>query len=140
MGNINRTDDVSQQKDLVQQNLLAVPTGATMLLHKAPRAQTITDAKMSAVGISGSPTATLYLQRFVVGAGLTSIAISGALAVQNVGTSGSQTFSLPAAGSSLLQLASGDILTVITGGANSAVVEALVDVVVQNIQDYKGWY
>lgn len=140
MANINRTDDVSQQKDLIQQNLGAMATGATFPVHKAPRVQVITDAKFSAVGSSGSPTHTLVLQRFVVGAGLTTITISGALASQNMSTSGSQTFSLPAVGSSLLQLASGDILTVLSGGANSAVANALLDVVVQNVQDIKPWY
>lgn len=140
MANINRTDDVSQQKDLIAGSFMNIGTGATVLVHKAPRSQLITDAKCSTVGISGSPTLTLALERFVVGSGLTHISISGALTAANLSTSGSQTFSLPAVGSSLLALASGDVLCLVSGGANSAAVQYLVDVVVQNTQDIKPWY
>ncbi len=140
MGIINRTNDASEQKDLVQTSFQAVGTAFTLLIHKAPRAQVITDAKCSTTGLSGAATVALALERFVVGAGLTHIAIGGALTVANLSTSGSQTFSLPAAGSTLLNLAAGDVLCALTGGANAAAVQYLIDVVVQNTQDIKSWY
>lgn len=140
MGIVNRTLDTSEQKELVQQDLVATSTGVDYVIHKAPRAQTLIDAKATAVGLSGTPTATLKLQRFVVGAGLTTIAISGALTHSAIGTSGTQTFSLPAAGSSLLSLAAGDFLVVTTAGTNAGLAQLLVDVVVQNVQDIKAWY
>lgn len=140
MGNINRTDDLSQQKDLVEYNLVLGATGNDYIVHKAPRNQLITDAKLTSVGLSGTPTSTLKLQRFVVGAGLTTISISGALTVLAIGTSGTQTYSLPAAGSSLLQLAAGDVIVATTGGTNAGTLQSLVQVVVQNIQDIKPWF
>lgn len=140
MANINRSMDVSEQKDLVEALVKDTVTGKDYILHKAPRAQRITDAKCTVVGMSGAPTATLKLQRFVVGAGLTTISISGALTHTAIGTSGTQTFSLPAAGSSLLELAAGDFLVMTTGASNAAVEQAFASVVVQNLQDIKTWF
>lgn len=140
MPNINRTMDASEQKDLVAAEVTATVTGKDYIIHKAPRAQTITDAKCTVVGMSGAPTSTLKLQRFVVGAGLTTISISGALTHTAIGTSGSQTYSLPATGSSLLALAAGDFVVATSGAANAAVEQMFVDLVVQNVQDIKSWF
>lgn len=140
MPNINRTDDISQQKELLEQALVNTVTGTVYPLWVVSRAQTITDAKSSILGLSGTPTATIGIQRFITGSGNTTIAISGALTQTAYGTSGFQTYSLPAAGSSLLALQKGDLLTVTAGGTNSAVASMLVEVVVQNIQDIKTWY
>lgn len=140
MGIINRTMDASEQKELVQAEITSTTTGKDYIVHKAPRAQVITDAKATAVGMSGAPTATLKLQRFVAGAGLTTISISGALTHVAIGTSGTQTFSLPATGSSLLSLAAGDVLVATTGGTNAGLEQAFIQVVVQNLQDTKAWF
>lgn len=140
MPNINRTDDISQQKELLEQAIINSVTGTNYPLWVVSRAQTITDAKATALGLSGTPTATLNLQRFIVGVGNTTIAISGALTQSAYGTSGFQTFSLPASGSSLLSLQKGDLLYVTAGGTNAAVASMLVEVVVQNVQDIKTWY
>lgn len=140
MAIVNRTLDISEQKDLVEANGVAIATGTDYVLHKAPRAQVIADAKHSAIGISGSPTSTLKLMRFVVGAGMTTISISGALAVQAVGTSGTQTYSLPASGSSLLNLQGGDILVATAGGTNAGTAQSLMQVVLTNIADIKPWF
>jgi hypothetical protein len=92
-----------------------------------------------AVGISGSPTSQLAVERFVVGAGLTVFALGGALTHTAIGTSGAQGFSLPAAGNSLLSLAAGDLLTVQTGGANTAAKVLHVTAVVKALQDIKSF-
>lgn len=140
MAIINRTQDVSEQKDLIQQTLLNTTVTTDYVIHKAPRAQVITDALSTGVGLSGSPALTLKIQRFVVGAGLTTISVSGALTQSAIGTSGSQRFSLPAAGSTLLNLAAGDFVAVTTATANTGSVQTIIDLVVQNIQDVKAWY
>lgn len=140
MAIVNRSLDSTEQKELVEVEITSTTTGKDYILHKAPRAQRITDAKCTVVGMSGAPTGTLKLQRFVVGAGLTTISISGALTHSAIGTSGSQTFSLPAAGSSLLELAAGDFLVMTTAVANTGVEQAFVSVVVQNLQDIKTWF
>lgn len=140
MGILNRTLDASQQKELIEATFLAAATGKDLIVHKAPCAQVITDAKSTCVGLSGAPTSTLKLQRFVVGAGLTTISISGALTHTAIGTSGSQTYSLPAAGSSLLVLAAGDFLVATTGGTNAGTEQSVVHLVVQNVPDIKPWF
>lgn len=139
MANVNRSMDISEQKDLQTALATATATGKDYIVHRAPRAQTLTDAKAIAVGLSGAPTATLKLQRFVAGAGLTTIAISTALTHTAIGTSGAQSFSLPASGSSLLALAAGDVVVATTGGSNAGLEQLMVQIVVQNIQDIKQW-
>lgn len=140
MGILNRTLDVSQQKELIEANFALAATGKDLIVHKAPCYQLITDCRATAVGLSGAPTTTLKLQRFVVGAGLTTISISGALTHTAIGTSGSQQYSLPAAGSSLLMLAPGDFLVATTGVANTGTEQTIVHLVVQNIPDIKPWF
>jgi hypothetical protein len=140
MGIANRELDITEQKDLVECLITNTTVSTDYVLHKAPRAQLLTDALAVAVGLSGSPTSTLKIQRFVVGAGLTTISISGALTHTAIGTSGSQRFSLPATGSSLLQLNAGDFVVATSGGANTGAVQLMIDLVVQNIQDFKAWY
>jgi hypothetical protein len=140
MGIVNRTKDLSEQKEALVAQINNSGTGIDYPVAIVERPVTIMDAKCAALGMSGAPTSTLKIQRFVVGAGNTTIAISGALTHVAYGTSGYQTYSLPAAGSSLLNLQKGDLLVATTGGANAGLVSKLVDVVVQNIQDVKSWY
>ena len=140
MGIINRTFDASEQKDLLNAGVNDTTTGIDYPLMVLPRAMQIQDAKAASLGHSGTPTATLKIQRFITGAGNTVISISGALTHTAYGTSGYQTFSLPASGSSLLDLQKGDLLVATTGGASSAVKSLMVDVVLKNIQDIKSWY
>lgn len=141
MGIINRTKDASEQKELIVDNIPnGTVTGTTVALYTAPRAQTITDARSYCLGLSGAPTSTLKLSRFVVGAGQTTISISGALTLSAFGTSGGQQYSMPAAGSSLLSLQAGDQIVMVAGGSNAAVASLLTEIVVQNVADIKGWF
>lgn len=140
MGIVNRTMDASEQKELINENVNNSTTGVDYPIYVVPRAMNITDAKLSSLGLSGTPTCTLKVQRFIAGSGNTTISISTALTQAAFGTSGYQTFSLPATGSSLLSLQKGDMLTLTTGGAASAVVSMLADIVVQNLQDVRTWY
>lgn len=140
MGISNRTMDASEQKESCKTVLQATSTGVDYPIAVIQRPVTIVDAKAAVLGMSGTPTSTLKIQRFVAGAGNTTISISGALTHVAYGTSGYQTYSLPAAGSSLLNLQKGDLLVATTGGTNAGLVSKLVDVVVQNVQDFKSWY
>lgn len=140
MANINRTDDISQQKDLVVHSISAgTSTGVTYGIYVVPRAQTLLDARSACIGLSGAPTSALSLQRFVAGAGATVIAIGGALTLAAFGTSGNQQYSLPASGSTLLNLQAGDRVFMTAGGSNAAVANLLTELVVLNIQDIKTW-
>jgi len=140
MSNVNRNMHESEQKENLARTFQATATGKDLIICHLPYPVQIKDAKATVVGMSGAPTATLKLQRFVTGAGLTTISISGALTHTAIGTSGAQGFSLPAAGSSLLDLQAGDFLVATTGGSNAAVEQLNVNVVVKAIQDIKSWY
>lgn len=135
MGIINRTLDVTQQKVVVESNIDGTITGRVYPVYVAPRAQTLVDVRNTALGLSGAPTMSLFLNRFVVGTGAQSFAVGGALTVSAFGTSGSQQYSLPAVGSSLLAMQSGDWLSVKAGASNAALDEDMVSMVVQNIAD-----
>lgn len=139
MGIINRTLDVSEQYDKVQLYQKATATGVDYFVYRCPRNMQIQTARSYCLGLSGTPTTTLKLTRFVVGAGQTTISISGALTNVAFGTSGIQSMSLPAAGSSLLNLQAGDILIATSGGSNAALTDLMVEVVVKNVADIKTW-
>ncbi len=139
MGIINRTKDSSEQKDLVEVVIDDTITARVYPIYTAPRAQTLVDARNICLGLSAAPTMSLFLNRFVVGTGGQSFAVGGALTVAAFGTSGSQQYSLPAVGSSLLAMQSGDWLSVKAGGAGAAVTDNIINLVVQNLMDIKPW-
>ncbi len=138
----NRTKDISEQKDLIiaGNDYSGTATAGIYPIYVAPRAQTLVDAKNMALGLSGAPTMSLFLNRFVVGTGAASYAIGGALTVSAFGTSGYQTYSLPATGNSVLALSAGDFITVKAGGSNAALTSNVIELVVTNIQDFKSWF
>lgn len=139
MGIINRTKDVSEQKEVIEVLIDDTITARVYPVYTAPRAQTLIDARNVALGLSGAPTMSLFLNRFVVGTGGISAAVGGALTVAAFGTSGAQQYSLPATGSSLLALQSGDWLSVKAAGTNAALTDNIISLVVQNVQDIKTW-
>lgn len=139
MGIINRTKDASEQKELVEVLIDDTITARVYPIYTAPRAQTLVDARNVGLGLSGAPTMALFLNRFVVGTGAISAAVGGALTVAAFGTSGAQQYSLPAVGSSLLALQSGDWLSVKAAGSNAALTDNIVMLVVQNLMDVKPW-
>lgn len=139
MGIINRTLDTSEQLEKVQLYQTNTVTATTYLIYRCPRAMQIQSARSLCFGLSGAPTGTLKLTRFVSGAGQTTISISGALTHTAFGTSGVQSLSLPAAGSSLLNLQSGDVLEYVTATANTALTDLLVEVVLKSVADIKTW-
>lgn len=140
MSVINRTLAPSEQTKDVTVSLGALATTITRALYVAPYPVTLKQAKVYALGLSGAPQHKLVLNRFVVGAGLTSIDITAAAAVPAIGTSGLYTPSLPAAGSTLLNLQAGDYVSVVTSVANTAMAECSYSLVMQALQDIKSFY
>ena len=138
---VNRDLDVSQQKDVFTADLGLVSTGSTIVMTVMPYPAVIRYAAIAASGVSGTPTAQLYNFRFIAGTGFTAIPLCAALTVQAVGLSGLQVFaSLAAVGTTLSLLNQGDVLALISGGANSAINTASVSVVTQALQDVKAAY
>lgn len=140
MGIINRTLDASEQKEVIDRRIGGTVTGTAYPIYTAAYPSTISDARAVALGLSGTPTSTLGIQRFITGVGATTITVGGALTAVAFGTSGLQRFSLPATGSTLLNLQTGDVLTVTAAGTNAALVSLQVTVVAQAIQDVKSYF
>lgn len=145
MGIVNRTMDASQQRDQI--NIMpasgvagsiagVVDTGATGILWIAPYPCVLEMAKITAHGVSSTPKWSLCKVIWIAGTGVTFVPITGASAAPlAVGTSGPAGFSLPATTSSLVQLAAGDMLSFITGVANTATVQPVISLVVRKLQD-----
>ena len=137
---INRSLDASEQKESLKLALSPAVNGQEVYVP-IERACTITDAKVSLIGISGSPNVKLTGLRFIAGTGGSSFAIGPTFAVTAFGTSGYLSYSLPATGASQLQLQKGDVVVLTqAGGTGAAAVSTVLDLVVQNIQDVKTWY
>lgn len=140
MAIVNRSLDASEQTFQVNAPLGLFITSDTQHVYTAPYPVTLKQVKVNALGLSGAPQHKMVLNRFVVGAGLTSIDITSAAVVPAIGTSGLYTPSLPAAGSSLLSLQAGDYISVVSSVANTAIASCLYELVVQAVQDIKTYY
>jgi hypothetical protein len=139
MPNINRTDDVSQQQEIlsITNNVLTV-NGSTLYCGVVvPRAMTIQSVQLTGFGVSGAPQALLGCLRF---ASSTSFVIGTTTLIPAYGVSGYLPYSL-AGGTTALQLQKGDILALQQlGGTGAATLGVNVDIVVKNLQDIKTWY
>ena len=138
MGVTNRALDVSEKNRILEANYGLTATTLVLNVAMVPYPCTLVAARVAAKGISNTPTVQLKVDRFIVGVGATTIS-GGAttLTLQAVGTSGIQSVVLAAAGSSFLSLQQGDVITATTAGANSAVDDLSIGVVLQAIQDIK---
>lgn len=164
MSVFNRSKDVSEQRErfYIPMNgnvgiatgtstwTGVIPTGVTMTAMIVPYPCTIDEAQISAWGLSGTPQYTLAVNRFIAGTGFTTwnIAQGTSNTPAAYGTSGAGAFGtstlgwsgmvfLNAAGSTLNNLVANDLLTVTTGGANTAAVSVCVGIVLKPIQDVK---
>lgn len=133
MAIVNRSLDSSEQKDARTVNLRGTVTGKSDVLFHCPYPVSLVSAKSVAVGLSGAPTVALNINRFVVGAGDTSIPLAAALTLVAVGTSGPQSFTVTS--TALLQ--AGDRLVATQAGTNAACEQLAVAIVIQALQDYK---
>jgi len=141
MGIINRTNDASEQKEIFTVTAENVVNAQDVPVGIVERNVTMTDMKITCLGISGAPNVLLKALRFVAGTGGSSFAIGSTFTFSAYGTSGYANFSMPAVGSTTLQLQKGDLLVMTVGGGTSAAATALTaDIVVQNLQDIRTWY
>ena len=136
----NRTLDDSIKRQVFQSDFAVLGTGITISALVVPYPSTLDAVRVAANGLSGSPTIDLRVWRFIVGTGVTSIA-GGAttLTAQAIGTSGVQSMVLAASGNSLLTLLTNDVITLTTGGANTAA-SYVFAVVLKNTQDIRTTY
>lgn len=144
MAIVNRDVDVSGQKEVMQVHLPLVVTGASVMTVAVPSPGILKAIDVAALGVSGAPTWQFNILRFA--GGLTAIAVGvSTLTVQSFGLSGMQQVSglsaanaLPALAppsSTLALVQAGDVIQIVSGGANTAVLEAVVSVVIQKTQD-----
>jgi len=150
MAIVNRDLDVTQQRYVFNipapVNGVSVftsgPVGQSQILTIGimPCASQLLQCAVAGYGLSGSPILQTQVQRFVVGSGVTTIAISTSfLTLQTYSTSGMQTFLLPASGASGYGLLKGDVLQIVNNAANTSG-QIAVDAVVQILQDVKSDY
>lgn len=136
----NRDNGLSQQREVFSFKVGTAPivTGESYGAFIVPFPCAIQAAFFAAFGLSGSPQYNLKVSRFTSG-GATSISVGISnitIAVAAGVSSSSQGWSgLNTLGSTLLQLQSGDVLVVGTAGANTAVDDLSIAVVVQKSQD-----
>lgn len=138
MGIINRTLDGSEQKEAFSVNHQTVVNASEKLVKIVERPCTLQQFAAVAGGISGAPTAILRVNRF----GSTSYLVGLTMLVPALGVSGPMlAASLPAAGSTVLNLQKNDVISVLYGGGTgAAATDIAVDIVVQNVQDIQTWF
>jgi len=147
MGNINRTDDVSQQQEVLVIGGLNPGSGGSALVASGstlycsvivPRAMQIQSAQSTCFGISGAPQVLLGCLRFSAGI---SFVIGTTSLIPSFGVSGYLGVSIGAAGSTQLNLQKGDVLLAQQlGGTGAASTNTVINVVVKNVSDIKTWF
>jgi hypothetical protein len=110
-------------------------TGLTFPLCTISTQSQLIAAEEAVWGLSGAPQHSLWLYRFVPGAGFTTMVLGTTLAPTAFGTSGALGFSL-IGGSSWLLLP-GDQIFLKTDVANTAVAQATITLVTKALQDIK---
>lgn len=146
MANINRTDDVSQQQEVLTifatspNGVSGIPTGSTLMSSFiVPRAMQIQSIQATAVGVSGAPQLLMGCLRF--GTSAASFVIGTTMAIPAFGTSGYMSYSLGTVGGTQLNLQKGDVLVAQQlGGTGAATLSTIVNIVVKNMQDIKTWF
>jgi hypothetical protein len=141
MANLNRTDDISNQKQNFSAFQINVPNLTIFPVATIERGMVVTDCKVTMHGVSGTPALYLEVYRFQGSTGSASFIIGQSFVCQAFGTSGFLSYSLPASGSTLLNLMKGDVVVAVqAGGVGAATVITTVDLITQNLQDVKTWY
>lgn len=142
MALVNRDKDSSEQRINLQATYSGVlATGVTLSVGMVPWPCTLDAVRVSAFGLSGTPTVDLRIQRFITGTGFTSIAGGmTSLTVPALGTSGIGVGVLASSGNSLLNLQAGDVVSLVTGGSNSATTGLAASLVLKATQDIKSHF
>lgn len=137
MAIVNRDLDPSQQKDVVVYcSNGAVATGVTKFISVVPYPAVLQSLAAAAHGVSNAMQVAFNLERFT-SAGVTVIPLGiSNLVLQNFSVSGALGFSgLAAAGSTLLNLQYGDVLSMTTSVANGNALDLSLELVLKKVQD-----
>ncbi len=147
MAIVGRDLDVSERKEVFTyngqfagQSLTAnggnvTITGTTLALFMIPYPCTVRSGLVFNQGVSGAPGITMTVQRFVGGATVLTFGLS-MMVLTAYGTSGVQGLSgMAPAGSTLNNLLTGDVVYATTTVANTAIVDLMIQLVVQKTQD-----
>lgn len=138
MAIVNRDLSTSEQRVVITSTIQGVATGASYAVYVVPYACALEAAAFAAYGLSGSPQVKLHNHRWTA-AGATQIELGVSNLIFSVATgvsgpaagwSGIQTL-----GSTLLQLAQGDVIQVETAGTNAGAGEVAVSLVVKKTAD-----
>lgn len=140
MGIANRDKDSSEQLYVIQTTLGALATGVSAWVGSVPSAGQILEWKFSGKGLSATPVYQLAISRWT-SAGKTGIALGSAITLAGAfGLSGGLLGATFASNSSLAAVQAGDLLVVNTSGADTAVTDLAVAVVIKASQDIKNSY
>lgn len=142
MGNINRSEEASEQRrPLVFSNFSsALTSGETGVLAYVPFPCVLEGGQIAAFSVTANSNLMFTLRRFIPGVGATSWNIGSTFAPPSFGTSGvlPAGISLPASGSSLLNLMPNDVIGyVVGGGTTSGIFGVAGCFVVRPVQDLK---
>ena len=134
MAIVNRDVDASQQKETFTVNLGAVATGATRFCAVMPFPGTLQSVRYAAAGVSNAMQ--IAIEK-ITGAGSSGVAMGiSNIVAQNRSVSGVVGFSgLAAAGSTLLTLAAGDVLQIVTSVSSGNATDLALQFVVKKTQD-----
>jgi hypothetical protein len=137
MAIVNRDLDSSQQLYIVQRGCGAVATGVSTWVGAVPSPGQILGVQLTGKGLSAVPVYQLAIARWT-SAGITRIALGSAMTLAVAfGTSGGMIGQSFAANGSLSAVQAGDVLTVNSSGADTAVTDLIVSVVIKATQDIK---
>lgn len=130
----NREMGASGQQDVYNVSVGSLATAVTKFVAVMPYPCTMQSVRSAAQGLSNALTLSFEVIRGSGSSGI-AIGISG-MVLANRSTSGVAGFSgLAAAGSTLLAFQAGDVVQVISSGANGAVSDLVLQLVVQKTQD-----
>lgn len=133
----NRDLDQTEQLYVVANTLGAIGTGVSAWVGAVPSPGQILEWKFSGKGLSGAPVYQLAIARWT-SAGITNIPLGSAVTLAGAfGLSGGLLGATFASNSSLAAVQAGDMLVVNTSGANTAVTDLAVAVVIDATQDFK---
>ncbi len=124
MGIINRAKDITDKHEGMPFAFanLSFSNGETGVLAYVPFPCNLRDANIATFSVVGSINLILTVNRFIVGAGFTSYTVGSTFALRSFGTSGvfASGLSLPAFGSTLLQLMPNDVIGYLVAGGSTA--------------------
>lgn len=142
MAVVNRALDTTQQKEMISANFSAAQlvNGSSAPLGIVHTPSVVTGGQMALGGVSGAPAYSIVVHRFIAGSGVTAIVLCSSQVIIGYGTSGAlpSGLSLPASGSTLLNLQANDYLYLLAHGGTGAAANFLsVSVVLRPLQDIK---